>query len=107
MEGSIRSEARIPELRLRPDASVEVLAQTSAHELLEELAKGEARSIYLHGEAGQGVLVPLERYIALVGASLASSNRYEADLEGRLTPADLASADVETIDPHATWRDTA
>lgn len=98
---------KVPELRLRPDASVVVDDNTAAQDLLQRLSTEGARSMQLrHGEREgnvEAVLVPVERYVQLVGLSLVSTNEFEVLSDGKIVPMGMAQADVETADPHATW----
>jgi len=97
----------LPELRLNPDATVVADDRTTVAEVVGRLANEGIRSVYLQvGEGashGDAVVVPVARYVQLVGQNLAMSNEIEALPNGRIIPAGLARADVETIDPDATW----
>lgn len=99
-------EPQIPELRLKPDISVVVDDHTTAKDVLGRLANEGSRSLYLQLNEGEAhvdaVLVPVDRYLKLVGLSLRATNEFEA-VDGRLVPTDLAQADVEPVDPNAAW----
>ena len=100
-------QPQIPELRLRPDMAVVADGRTTAAEVVGRLANDGIRSIYLQvGEGathGDAVLVPVERYVELVGRSLAASGDVEALPDGKIIPAGLAQADVEQVDPNVPW----
>jgi hypothetical protein len=98
---------KVPELRLRPDAMVVVDDHTPARDLLDRLTTEGARSMKVeYGEGDsctEAVLVPVDRYVHLVGINLATSGEVEALLDGRLVPSGLDQADVEPVDPNASW----
>lgn len=99
--------AKVPELRIKPDISIVADDRTTAAEVVGRLATEDIRSVYV--QIGEGktradaVVVPVARYLDLVGRNLANSNEIEALADGRIVPAGLAHEDVETIDPNATW----
>jgi len=102
-----RRHPTLPELRLRPDISVAV-DDAAAAGLVERLSTEGARSMYVQsggdGHAGfDAVLVPVSRYLDLVGQSLMYGNDFEVQLDGRMIPRSLAGADVEPANPDASW----
>ena len=98
-----------PELRLRSDApSVEVDEATHAQEAIDKLRDGDISGLALRNSEGvvAAMMVPVERYLELVSAELASDPfNKEAHLDGRITPTEaaFAASSVEQVDPHATW----
>jgi hypothetical protein len=101
-------QSHVPELRLRPDMSVTADEATTAKDVLGRLASDEnARSLYLHLSEDDGrldaVVVPVNRYVELVGLALKAANEVEVAADGRLIPRGLDQADVESVDPNASW----
>ena len=95
------------ELRLRNDMpAVEVRETTPAREILEYLGREDVGGVALRDpDSGvKAVVVPVERYLELAGAELASNPfNKEGRLDGRigLTKASLAASHVEEADPEA------
>jgi hypothetical protein len=99
-----------PQLRLRADVpSVEVSETTRVQEILSRLDSEDTRRVLLSSpEAGvTAVVVPIDRYIDLVGTELEFevSHSGQALLDGRIEPTELATSDVEQVDPQATWQE--
>lgn len=97
-----------PELRLRPDApAVEVDATTRVQDVVARLASEDVGCVALR-DASAGVtamVMPVERYLELVGTELATDPNKVATLDGDLAPTAAATAAsyVEQVNPRDTW----
>jgi hypothetical protein len=105
----IAARDRRPDLHLRADVpTVEVDETTRAKGVLEKL-QGEAGLVALGEQAGiSAVVVPIERYLELVGSQL----KYDPSIEreGRTATFDIAPTEgameashVEQVRPSDTW----
>jgi len=101
-----RLQGALPPLRLKVELTADVAEPGSIATAIEALAHGRARNVIIHDAENDlnAVLVPLERYVDLVGKELQGSQLRDATPDGRLIPTGLADAEVETIDPAADWR---
>jgi hypothetical protein len=100
-----RLHGALPALRLKVELTADVAEPGSIATAMEALAHGQARNVMIHDSVNDlsAVLVPLERYVELVGKELQGSQLRDATPDGRLIPADLADAEVEMSDPAADW----
>jgi len=91
-----------PELRLKPDLEVEISDNETLNRTVQILGAGEVRNVLVKVLEGQAVLVPVERYVDLVGTELATDPNKLATTHG-LVPDGLESSEVEPVDPEARW----
>ena len=98
---------KVPELRLRPDApGVTVDDNTLGSEIVERLGEKDSLALYDHSGAARAIVLPLERYIQLVGTELVNDPRNNvATPDGRISPTDeaLAASYVEQVNREDTW----
>jgi hypothetical protein len=100
---------KVEALRLRSDApSVEIDDALPAKRVIEQLQSEDVDAIALHeqGSDPTAVIIPVERYLELVGKELAGYTELVGTLDGRLIPPGpaFAASYVEPVDPDATWR---
>lgn len=99
---------KVPELRLRADAPAiaidEVTPVTDALKRLRGEAVGAMALRQADGHS-TAVVIPVERYLELVGKELASGSRWVGTLDGQIVPVESAFAEsyVEQVDPNETW----
>ena len=95
----------LPPLKLKPELVVELSEPTKIADGLTALEHGEIRNVLVRDSAGdlEGVLVPVERYVQLVGRELQQSRALEMRDDGRLQPEGFTDADVELSDPNVDW----
>lgn len=95
----------LPLLRIKPELVVEPPEQGEIIKALAALNEKRVRNVLVRdsGSGFEGVVVPVERYVELVGKELQSSRLRDAMPDGRLLPSGLVDSDVEMIDPHAVW----
>jgi len=93
-----------PELKLKPDAVIEVDGGRVA-DALAALTRREVRNVVVKDGATNfaGVLVPIDRYVDLVGTELESARQLHVREDGRLEPAGLQPSEVELVDPATSW----
>lgn len=99
---------KIPELRLRTDVpAIEVDENTRARDVLERLRSENIGGVALRDPNGAAtaMVVSAERYLELVGTSLANDRRKEGATDGRIIPTEAAFEEsyVEQVDPQAAW----
>jgi hypothetical protein len=96
-----------PPLKLKADVIIEVDSSTTVESLLGHLATEGVRSIEVRladGSNRTGVLVPVDRYVTLVGAKLKSDRNFQFLDDGRVVPQEFDAADVEHVHPDtASW----
>lgn len=98
---------RVPELRLRADApSLEINGSTLVSNAVAQLRSETVGAIVLRepGAEPTAVVMPVERYLELVGTELVNDSPKEAR-GGGLAPraAALEAVYVEQVDPSGTW----
>lgn len=99
---------KVPELRLRADVpAVEIDGATTASNVLAHMRSENVGTIALHEPSVNvtAVVMPVERYLELVGTELANDPFHkEAGPRGIApTEAALAAVHVEQVDPSDTW----
>jgi hypothetical protein len=99
---------KVPELRLRADVpAVEIDEATTASNVLAHMRSENVGTIALHEPIVNvtAVVMPVERYLELVGSELANDPFHkEAGPRGIApTEAALAAVHVEQVDPSDTW----
>ena len=94
----------LPQLRLKPEHAVDVSESALVVESLRALEEKQARNVLVRDSTSglEGVLVPVERYVELLGRELQLSRRFRATA-GRLQPSRLADSEVEMVNPDAEW----
>ena len=100
---------KVEALQLRSDApSVEIDDALPVKRVIEQLRSEGVGAIALHeqGSDPTAVIIPVERYLELVGKELAGYTALVGTLDGRLIPVEsaFAASYVEPVDPDATWR---
>jgi hypothetical protein len=101
---------RHPKLRLKEDVdTVEVAPDTPVAEVFERMASDGQHRVALRRPDGEisAVVIPVERYVQLIGTELAGSTYTVADRGGRVAPAGLLASDVEQVDPQQSWIETS
>jgi hypothetical protein len=100
---------RVPELRLRADApAVDINKTTHIRDVLSRLQDKDVGGVALRDPSTGpvAVVVPVERYLDLVGKELANdpSNKV-GTLDGHIAPAEtaIAASYVEQVNPSDTW----
>jgi hypothetical protein len=99
----------VPELRLRADTpTVDVDETTRVQGVLARLHGEDTRSLALRdrGAAISAVVIPVERYLELVGIQLAKDPSIQRDTStGSIAPTGtaLAASHVEQVHPRDTW----
>lgn len=105
-----RNPYRAPELRLKPDevVSVDHHQDPQVSSTLGRLATQEVGTVELRLADNpdlRAVLVPVEKYVALVGFKLAAESKHgRITPDGYQVPPELEDADVEQVDPSAHWQ---
>jgi len=99
---------QFPELRLRADAPAVVVDEaTRVRDVVGRLQSEDVGSIALRNPDGgvTAMVVPVERYLELVGTQLATDPNKVATLDGRLMPSEvsIAASYVEQVNPRDTW----
>lgn len=99
---------KVPELRLRPDAPVmEIDEITPVKDALGQLRSEGIGAMALRESGGDAtvVVIPVERYLELVGKELATDSPMVGTLDGRVMPAESAfvASYVEQVDPGDIW----
>jgi len=97
-----------PELRLRADApAVEIDETTPVVDVLERLGNSDIGALALRprGADPTAVVVPIERYLELVGKELLHSRGKVVGASNDFRPPDAAleTVSVELVDPAAVW----
>jgi hypothetical protein len=100
-----RFGAALPSLRLKPESTVEATASVEIVDGLRALDERRMRNVLVRDSASglEAVLVPVERYVELVGRELQLSREVDVREDGRLQPRGAHDADVEVVDPTAEW----
>lgn len=96
----------LPSLRLRAESAAEATRSVEIVEGLRALHDKRARNVLVRDSASglEAVLVPVERYVELVGRELQLSRELDVQPDGRFQPSGLEDADVELIDPTEEWQ---
>jgi hypothetical protein len=95
----------LPPLRLKPELTVEVSGPTEVVDGLRAIKDKRVRNVLIResSDGYQAVLVPIDRYVELLGRELQLSRDAEVRDSGGLQPQGLADAEVELTDPSADW----
>jgi hypothetical protein len=95
----------LPQLRLKPEHAVDASESAQVVEGLRVLEETQVRNVLVRDSASglEGVLVPVQRYVELLGRELQLSRRARALPDGRLLPSRLADSEVEMVEPDAEW----
>lgn len=103
-EEAARRGAR-PELKLKPDSVVEAPVEGEIGDALAAIGRRELRNVLLRDTATgmEGVLVPVDRYVELVGTELESTSQLHVRPDGQYEPAGLRTSEIEIVDPTAGW----
>jgi len=101
-----QEERERPRLQLRHDApTLDVSETTSALDALARLRADRTEMLALRGEDGtpKAVLLPVERYLALISRELEGAPQVVSNGRIMLTDGALKAAEVEQADPTEPW----